>query len=30
MVAGYGRGFSVQKNLALFDVLAAQDADIYK
>jgi hypothetical protein len=29
MVAGRGRGFSVQKNLALFGVITGQGADIY-
>jgi len=29
MVSGNGRGFSVQKNLALISVLAGQDRNIY-
>jgi hypothetical protein len=29
MVSGHGRGFSVQKNLALIGVLAGQGRNIY-
>jgi hypothetical protein len=30
MVAGHGRGFSVQKNLAIIRVLAGQGGNIYE